>query len=98
MSKLKQDAPLNRRLIHDRPGRRFLVNDDARWGELILPAWEENPDKTEAGLRVMLIASASVGYVALQTVTAYEQRYPDRLNLVSVVTDDPIGGGEKVCS
>lgn len=96
MSKLEQDAPLNRRLIHGRAGRNFLVNDDARWGELILPARNENPDKTEIGLRVMLIASTSLGYVALQTVTAYEQRYPDRLNLVGVVTDDPINPDAKI--
>ena len=35
MSTLEQDARLNRRLAHDRPGRRFSAIDDAAWGELI---------------------------------------------------------------
>ena len=96
MSNLEQDAPLNRRLVHDRPGRTFLVNDEARWGELILPAPGEYPDKSEAGLRVMLICSLPVGYAAAITVTAYERQYPERLNLVALVTDDPINPDAKI--
>ena len=41
MSKLERDARLNRRLRHDRAGRRFQANEEAAWGELILPAPDE---------------------------------------------------------
>ena len=95
-SKIQQDAPLNRQLLHDRPGRTFFSNDDTRWGELILPAAHENPQKTEQGLRVLLIASMPLGYAAVRTVTEYERRNSDRLNLVALVTDDPINPDAKI--
>ena len=88
MSSLDQDARLNRRLRHDRPGRRFLANEDARWGELILPAPGEGTGKDERGLRLLLFASMGLGFAAVRAVTDYERRHPDRLNLVGLVTDD----------
>ncbi|MCP4779774.1 MAG: hypothetical protein GY877_03240 [Hyphomicrobium sp.] len=96
MSKVEQDARLNRRLTHDRPGRRFLANDDARWGELILPAPDENPAKTTRGLRVLLIASTALSCRAVKTVVAYEHRHPERVNLVGLVTDDPIDADARI--
>ncbi len=88
MSDLEQDARLNRRLIHNHPGRRFLANDDARWGELILPAPDETAAKTDQGLRIMMIASMGVGLRAFRTAVAYERRFPERINLVGLATDD----------
>ncbi len=96
MSKVAQDARLNRRLIHDRPGRRFFANEDARWGELILPAPDENPDKSDHGLRIMVMASTALGHRAVKTVLEYERRHPERVNLVGLVTDDPVGEDARI--
>ena len=96
MSKVEQDARLNRRLIHDRPGRSFLANDDARWGELILPAPDENPAKTDHGLRLMMMASTALGHRAVKTVVEYERRHPERVNLVGVVTDDSVDADARI--
>jgi folate-dependent phosphoribosylglycinamide formyltransferase PurN len=96
MAEIEKDARLNRRLIHDRPGRRFVAGDDARWGELVLPAPGENPDKTDAGLRLVVFASFEHGYLAFETAKAYERRYTDKLNLVALVTDDPANADAKI--
>lgn len=96
MSKVEQDARLNRRLIHDRPGRRFLDNNDARWGELILPAPDEIKTTTDRGLRVLMIASTAFGHRALKTIMEYERRYPERVNLVGLVTDDPVDADARI--
>ena len=71
MSKVEQDARLNARLIHDRPGRRFLANDDARWGELILPAADEGTAKGHRGLRILMFASMAPGLHAVKTLVAF---------------------------
>ncbi len=96
MSKVEQDARLNRRLIHDRPGRSFLANDDARWGELILPAPDENPAKTDRGLRLVIMASTAIGHRAVKTVVEYERRHPERVNLVGLVTDDSVDADARI--
>lgn len=96
MSKLDQDARLNRRLAHDRPGRRFTANDDAAWGELIEPAPGEVSDKRDDGMRILLFASMAMGLRAVQTITTYEDRNPGRINLVGLVTDDPANDAAKI--
>ncbi|MEM7122549.1 MAG: formyltransferase family protein [Pseudomonadota bacterium] len=96
MSRLDQDARLNRRLAHDRPDRRFTANDDAAWGELIEPAPGEKAAKRDTGMRILLFASMAMGLRAVQTVTAYEERHRERINLVGLVTDDPANAGAKI--
>ncbi|MEM7225284.1 MAG: formyltransferase family protein [Pseudomonadota bacterium] len=96
MSKIEQDARLNRRLIHDKPGRRFHANDDARWGELILPAPDEGPAKSENGLRILAIASSIHGLRLVKTLVGYEQRHPERISLVGLVTDDPVNADARI--
>ena len=96
MSTLDQDARLNRRLAHDRPGRQFSASDDAAWGELIEPAPAETSDKRDIGMRILLFSSMAMGLRAVQTITAYERRYPDRVNLVGLITDDPANDAAKI--
>src|SRR5262249_49494980 len=62
----------------------------ARWGELILPASDEAAPRSSGGLRVVMFASFEFGYMALQSVKAYARRYPERVQLVGLVTDDPV--------
>jgi folate-dependent phosphoribosylglycinamide formyltransferase PurN len=87
---LLREAALNHRLMLNRSGRRFVAVSGARWGELILPAPDEVATRSSAGLRVVLFASFEFGYMALQAVKAYARRYPDRVQLVGLVTDDPV--------
>jgi hypothetical protein len=87
---LIREAVLNHRLKLARPGRRFAPVAGSRWGELILPAPEEETSSSAAGLRVALFASFEFGYMALEAVKAYARRFPDRVQLVGLATDDPI--------
>jgi len=96
MSDISKDAWLNERARHQRKGRTIVSDDQLRWGELILPAEGENPEKTDAGLRVVAIASMPIGYPVLQTLKAYERHYPDRLNLVGLLTDDPLNDDARI--
>ena len=96
MSDISRDAWLNERIRHERKGRSFLTDDALRWGELILPAPGEHPGKTEAGLRTLLIASMHFGYATVQTLMAYERHFPDRLNLVGLITDDPLNDDARI--
>ena len=96
MSSLDQDARLNRRLRYDRPGRRFLANEEAQWGELILPAPNEGEGKSTRGLRLLLFASMGLGLAAVKAVVCYERHFPEKLNLVGLVTDDAANADAKI--
>jgi hypothetical protein len=87
---LIREAELNHRLTLDRSGRRFLPVAGSRWGELILPAPEEQGTAPVAALRVVLFASFEFGYMAVEAVKAYARRFPGRVQLVGLVTDDPV--------
>ena len=89
MADLAAEEPLNHRLVLARPGRRFVALEDARWGELILPAPEE-ARVGGGGLRLVLFASFEFGYLALLAAKAFAARHPGRAQLVALVTDDPI--------
>ncbi len=77
-------------IVYEKNGRRFLAEDDIRWGGLIEPAPFENPDKRPGGMRVAVFASWDYGYLVLETLKAIENKFPDKLNLVGLVTDDPL--------
>jgi len=88
-SELVQEAVLNHRAKLDHPEERFVPVSGSRWGELILPAPDELPSRSAAGLRAVLFASFEFGYMALEAVTAYAKQFPDRAQVVGLVTDDP---------
>jgi hypothetical protein len=87
---LMREAVLNHRLMLAHPGRRFVPVSGSRWGELILPAPNEDATRPATGLRVVLFASGEWGYMALEAVKAYARRFPDRVQLAGLVTDDPV--------
>jgi hypothetical protein len=89
-SDLIREAELNHRLALDHPGRQFVPVAGARWGELILPAPDEAAQGPDGGLRIVLFASFEFGYVVLEAVKAYARRFPGRVQLVGLVTDDPV--------
>ncbi|MDQ8727242.1 formyltransferase family protein [Bradyrhizobium sp. LHD-71] len=74
----------------DHPERRVVTVSESRWGELILPAPDERPPHGAAGLRIVLFASFEFGYMVLEAVRAYAREFSDRVQLVGLVTDDPV--------
>lgn len=84
-------------LIKDDYGR-MIIDDvgDSTWGQLILPSREESKNKTEDGLRVVIFGSYMLGYLISETLKEFEKRYPSRLNILGLVTDDPASPDAKI--
>src|SRR5262245_31611173 len=85
-----REAELNHRLLLDREGRQFVPVAGSRWGELILPAPVGAGGSGGGGLRLVTFPSYEFGYLALETVKAYARRFPGRVQLVGLATDDPM--------
>jgi hypothetical protein len=96
MTNQDNEKLVNYLVILDKPGRKFISESDTRWGGLIQPAPSENPGKTKDGLRVVLFGSWEYGYLVLETLKEYERRFPGKLNLVGLVTDNPLNPDAKI--
>jgi len=96
MNELKNERPLNKILLADDNERKIIPVEGTRWGELIVPAKHENPGKTNKGLKVLAVASFDYGYVMFETLKECEKQYPNRLNIVGLVTDDPANPDAKI--
>ncbi len=96
MEDLRKEAPLNRELEHDRAGRSFLGVDGSRWGELILPAPEEQARRPGSGLRVVAVTSYLAGIGMLRALIAAEGVHPERVELVGMCTDDSINSDARI--
>jgi hypothetical protein len=58
------DSTLDKLILSDKKGR--IINSDlgdSKWGQMILPAPDENPEKTDKGLKVVVFASYLLGYL-----------------------------------
>ncbi len=80
----------------DKPGRKFISKEDTRWGGLIQPAPSETQDKSNDGLRIALFGSWEFGYLVLETLKEYDRRFPGKVNLVGLVTDNPLNPDAKI--
>ena len=69
-------------VVLNKPGRKYTSESDTRWGGLIEPNPPENKNKTEKGLKVALFGSWDFGYLVLETLKKFENKYPDKLNLL----------------
>ncbi len=78
----------NRKII-DKPG-------DSSWGQLIIPGKGENSSKTKKGMKLLIMASYRTGLLLLKTLVEFEKLYPDRLNIVGLITDDPLSPDAKI--
>jgi hypothetical protein len=96
MSNPENEKLVNYLVVKAKSGRKTEVLNNSRWGELILPAPSDNSDKTLDGLRVVLFGSWQFGYVALETLKAYERNFPNKLNLVGFATDHPLNPEAKI--
>jgi methionyl-tRNA formyltransferase len=90
------EKPINEVLIADNTKRKIIPVEGSRWGELIIPAKNENLHKSSNGLRVLAINSFLLGYLLFETLKECEKRYPNRLNIVGLVTDDPANPNAKI--
>jgi len=97
MTKNNPEEKVDQNLIHDAKGRKIISNvGDSGWGQLVLPSKEESKNKTEEGLRVVIFGSYMLGYLISETLKEFEKRYPSRLNIVGLVTDDPASHDAKI--
>lgn len=96
MDELTNEKPLNELLRADDHDRKIVPVKDTRWGELIIPAKHENLHKTNEGLRTLVVASYDYGYILMETLKECERRFPNRLNIVGLVTDDPANPDAKI--
>ena len=88
---------VDQNLIDDDHGRRIKADvGDSTWGQLISPSKIESKGKTEEGLRVVVFGSYLLGYLLMETLREFEKRNPSRLNIVGLVTDDPVSPNAKI--
>lgn len=66
----------------------IINNNESLWGSMYVPL-NPKPIKNQ-GLRTVLFVSCECGALMLRDLIAFETKYPDLLNIVGVVTDDPI--------
>ena len=98
MTNNNDELPINKVIMADDSERKIIQVGDSRWGELIIPANNENPNKNPNGFRVLAINSFLLGYVLFETLKECEKRFPDKLNIVGLVTDDPANLNSKISS
>ncbi len=71
-----------------------IINPESLWGELYEPAL---PKKNSGeGLRVILFISCNCGDITLKNLLRFEKKYPDKLNIVAVATDDPVDPNARI--
>jgi folate-dependent phosphoribosylglycinamide formyltransferase PurN len=68
------------------------------WGELTIPEKSANPEMNHEGLRILFIGSAGPGILVLDSLKRYQLKYPDRINLLALVTDMPTCSKAKISS
>jgi len=96
MSDINNEEIVNYLVVLSKPGRKFTAENDTRWGGLIEPDPTENSCKTDEGLRVVLFGSWDFGFLVLETLKEFENKYPGQINLVGLVTDDPLNPNAKI--
>ena len=96
MTNPENEEIVNYLVVLSKSGRKFTAEKDTRWGGLIEPDPTENPDKTDEGLRVALFGSWDFGFLVLETLKEFENKYPTQINLVGLVTDDPLNPNAKI--
>ncbi len=77
---------------------RKIISDvgDSSWGQLFLSAPEERRGKNDEGFRILLFGSYLLGYLLLETLKIVDKQNPGLLNIVGLVTDDPVSPNAKI--
>ena len=71
-----------------------IIEKESLWGELYLPAMPKL--NSGYGLKVVLFVSCNCGNLVINNLSAFEHKHPGLLNLVGVVTDDPVDPNARI--
>jgi len=72
----------------------IVKSKDSLWGSIYVPL-KPKPKKSN-GLRIVLFVSCACGNQMLTDLAAFEARYSDQLDIVGVVTDDPLDSNARI--
>ena len=72
----------------------IIKSNESGWGAFYKPL-KPKMDKKE-GLRTVLFVSCDCGNLMINDLSRYEALYPEKLNIVGIVTDDPIDPFAKI--
>ncbi|PKP54028.1 MAG: hypothetical protein CVT92_01385 [Bacteroidetes bacterium HGW-Bacteroidetes-1] len=67
---------------------KIIKNKNSCWGGFYKPLRPKAEKKV--GLRAVLFVSCNSGYLLLKNLANFEALYPEKLNIVGIVTDDPL--------
>ena len=86
------------KILLNKDSKRKIINEpgDSDWGQTIIPGCNETANKTSQGLRLMLMASYKLGFLLVKTLIEFEKRHPDKLNIIGLITDDPVSPHAKI--
>jgi len=86
------------KIIRNKDAERKVVSNvgDSAWGQLIIPGKDENPEKTSQGLKLILMASYKLGFLLVRTLIEFEKKFPNKLNIVGLITDDPVSPNARI--
>jgi methionyl-tRNA formyltransferase len=65
-----------------------ITDDKMLWGEMYEPSTPKQ--NSGRGIRIVLFVSCDCGNSVLNQVASFEKKHPDLVNIVGVVTDDPV--------
>lgn len=71
-----------------------IENKEFQWGGLYIPG-KVKPAAAK-GLRLAVFGSTNAGNLVLQTLLKYEHKYPGRINVIGVATDDPVDTNTRI--
>jgi hypothetical protein len=92
----EKEKDLLKRITVENPGRQINQAPNSKWGRLFLPAPEESVRRPNRGLRVLCIGSWTLGLLTFETLLSLETLQPDEVNIVGLVTDDPLDIDAKI--
>ena len=96
MTDIENEEIINYLVVCNKPGRVYTTESDNHWGGLIQPAPDENPDKIDSGLRVVLFVSWDFGYLMIEALKEFENKFGGQFNIVGLVTDNPLNPNAKI--
>lgn len=79
----------NSRKIIDEPG-------DSNWGQLIIPNKREKLTDYPRALKMLLVTSYKTGILLAKTILQIHNTYPEKLQIVGLITDDPVSDDAKI--
>lgn len=69
-------------------------NSEMAWGGLYEPSCKKNISKI--GLRTVVFGSTTAGHLLIDHLIRFEKKYPEKLNLTGIATDDPFDPDTKI--